>query len=176
MEDKNCEKQTPIQFRCKQIIPGVSLNESSSAAIQIVNADGKEDHVSIFASPTPEKPERSNKSEVITSFVRKNLVGSFQDEDVIGQSAVGHENTHLISDEDSSVSNFSERSTHVLSTSLKDKAVELPEKYKALVDLFNRMESSTRLLHLRKKLPTFQNIRTQEILMQPSCTNEICVF
>ncbi|XP_010908306.2 CDT1-like protein a, chloroplastic [Elaeis guineensis] len=161
MEDEKCEKQTPTQFRCKQIIPGVSSNESSSAAIQIVNTDKKEDHVSIFASPTPEKPERSSKLEVITSFVRKNLVGSFQDEDVVGQSAVSHENTHLISDEDLSVSNFSEQSSHVLSTSLKDKAIELPEKYKPLVNLFNRMESSIRLLHLRKKLPTFQNIRTQ---------------
>ncbi|XP_008800440.2 CDT1-like protein a, chloroplastic [Phoenix dactylifera] len=161
MEDNNCEKQTPIQFKCKKILPGVSSNESSSAAIQIVNADKNEDHVSIFASPTPEKPEWGSKSEVITSFARKKLVGSFQDEDVIGQSAVSHESTRLISDEDSLVSNFSEHSTHVLSTLLKDKSVELPDKYKALVDLFNRMESSIRLLHLRKKLPTFQNIRTQ---------------
>lgn len=123
MEDKKCEKQTPIQFRCKKIHPGVSLNESSSAAIQIVNADKKEDHVSNFATPTPEKPEWGSKSEFITSFARKKLVGSFQDEDVVGQSATSHENTHLISDEDSSVSNFSKQSTHV-----KDKSVELPEK------------------------------------------------
>lgn len=132
MEDKKCEMQTPIQFRCKKILPGVSSNDSSSAAIQIVNADKKEHLASIFASPTPEKPERSSKSEVITSFARKKLVGNFKDEEVIGQSAIGHENTHLISDEDSSVSNLSEQSTYVLSTSLKDKSVELPDKCAAL--------------------------------------------
>ncbi|KAI5016709.1 hypothetical protein ZWY2020_006560 [Hordeum vulgare] len=38
---------------------------------------------------------------------------------------------------------------------------ELLEKHKNLLNLFNRMESSIRLLCLRKKMPTFTNIATQ---------------
>jgi len=38
-------------------------------------------------------------------------------------------------------------------------------RHKDLLNLFNRMESSIRLLHLRKKMATFNNIATQvEIL------------
>lgn len=44
-------------------------------------------------------------------------------------------------------------------------STELPEKLKTLADLFDRMCSSIRLLGLRKRLPSFQNICTQvEIL------------
>ncbi|KAK1303786.1 CDT1-like protein b [Acorus calamus] len=39
--------------------------------------------------------------------------------------------------------------------------VELPEKYKKLTDFFNRMETSVRLLRLRKKLTNFENISRQ---------------
>ncbi|KAL3835320.1 hypothetical protein ACJIZ3_010056 [Penstemon smallii] len=49
----------------------------------------------------------------------------------------------------------------------KSEIVELPEKYGNLLDFFNRMSSSLRLLNLRKKTPTFQNISSQvEILTE----------
>ncbi|KAL2555308.1 CDT1-like protein b [Forsythia ovata] len=47
----------------------------------------------------------------------------------------------------------------------KEEAFELPEKYTALSEFFDRLICSLRLLSLRKKSPTFQNISTQvEIL------------
>lgn len=41
------------------------------------------------------------------------------------------------------------------------KMVQVPEKYMVIVDFFNRMVCSVRLLGLSKKLPTFTNISTQ---------------
>ncbi|KAF7820286.1 CDT1-like protein a, chloroplastic [Senna tora] len=50
-------------------------------------------------------------------------------------------------------------------TKSKEGTIQLPEKYKAIADLFDRMSCSLRLLRLRKKSPTFRNICTQvEIL------------
>ncbi|PSR84659.1 CDT1-like protein [Actinidia chinensis var. chinensis] len=47
----------------------------------------------------------------------------------------------------------------------REEAAELPEKYRIIAEYFNRMTCSLRLLALRKKLPTFQNISRQvEIL------------
>ncbi|KAL3628992.1 hypothetical protein CASFOL_028038 [Castilleja foliolosa] len=47
----------------------------------------------------------------------------------------------------------------------KEELTKLPEKYGALLELFERMTSSLRLLYLRKRTPTFQNISCQvEIL------------
>ncbi|KAL8457237.1 hypothetical protein ACS0TY_034371 [Phlomoides rotata] len=47
----------------------------------------------------------------------------------------------------------------------KDELLQLPEKYGALVEFFERMISSLRLLGLRKKTPNFQNVSSQvEIL------------
>lgn len=45
------------------------------------------------------------------------------------------------------------------------KSTELPEKLKSLAELFDRMISSVRLLGLRKRLSTFQNICTQVEIM-----------
>ncbi|XP_042502021.1 CDT1-like protein a, chloroplastic isoform X2 [Macadamia integrifolia] len=44
---------------------------------------------------------------------------------------------------------------------LEDDAIDVFDKCKTLTDLLDRMDSSVRLLQLRKKLPTFQNICTQ---------------
>ncbi|GER38424.1 mitochondrial protein [Striga asiatica] len=47
----------------------------------------------------------------------------------------------------------------------KEELAKFPEKYEMLFELFERMTSSLRLLCLRKRIPTFQNIQTQvEIL------------
>ncbi|KAH6815886.1 hypothetical protein C2S51_020706 [Perilla frutescens var. frutescens] len=47
----------------------------------------------------------------------------------------------------------------------KDELPQLPERYAALLEFFGRMMSSSRLLNLRKKTPTFQNVSSQiEIL------------
>ncbi|XP_010248893.1 PREDICTED: CDT1-like protein a, chloroplastic isoform X2 [Nelumbo nucifera] len=44
---------------------------------------------------------------------------------------------------------------------LKDEAFELSDEYKTMIGFFDCMNSSLRLLHLRKKLPTFQKISSQ---------------
>ncbi|KAG8378600.1 hypothetical protein BUALT_Bualt07G0002400 [Buddleja alternifolia] len=50
-------------------------------------------------------------------------------------------------------------------TKSKEELVELPEKYVTLLEFFDRMTSSLRLLSLRKKTPFFHNISSQvEIL------------
>ncbi|KAG0460419.1 hypothetical protein HPP92_020716 [Vanilla planifolia] len=45
------------------------------------------------------------------------------------------------------------------------KFAELPDKFKALADLFDRMGTSIRLLGLRRRLTIFKNIRTQVELL-----------
>ncbi|KAJ7975481.1 CDT1-like protein a, chloroplastic [Quillaja saponaria] len=52
-----------------------------------------------------------------------------------------------------------EKTTEPLHIIPKDGATQLPDK--AIADLFDRMSCSLRLLNLRKKSPTFQNICTQ---------------
>ncbi|KAL5647424.1 hypothetical protein ACJX0J_041779, partial [Zea mays] len=52
-----------------------------------------------------------------------------------------------------------------MNRSQRSRSIELLEKHKDLLNLFNRMESSIRLLRLRKRMATFNNIATQvEIL------------
>ncbi|KAL5230815.1 hypothetical protein ABZP36_029591 [Zizania latifolia] len=60
----------------------------------------------------------------------------------------------------SSQSSVSE-SIDIFGTFQKDKPNGLLEKHENLLNLFNRMESSIRLLCLRKKMSTYKNIATQ---------------
>ncbi|XP_059647226.1 CDT1-like protein a, chloroplastic [Cornus florida] len=47
----------------------------------------------------------------------------------------------------------------------REEVAELPEKYRTIAELFDRMTCSLRLLSLRKKSPTFGNISTQVELL-----------
>ncbi|KAF5772869.1 putative CDT1 Geminin-binding domain, winged helix DNA-binding domain superfamily [Helianthus annuus] len=67
-----------------------------------------------------------------------------------------HEISHLDS---GSVSPTLEKTEETVNDSCKKEPAELPEKYKLLSELFDRMTTSLRLLNLRKQLPSFQNIR-----------------
>lgn len=162
MEHERSERQTPIQFRCKKMLPSVEkTDDPNPVATEIAKVDEKEDPGYSLASPTPQKPEWRSKAKGVNSYDRKekHLPVDIKSEDVIIQSeVVNPENT---SDRDSSVLEFSKPGSLALSRSLKDEQIELPDKYKTLANLFNRMESSIRLLGLTKKLPTFQNICTQ---------------
>ncbi|KAK2367381.1 hypothetical protein P8452_55726 [Trifolium repens] len=51
-----------------------------------------------------------------------------------------------------------DKKTEQLPIKFKHPKTQLPEKYKIIADLFNHMSCALRLLHLRKKSPTFQNI------------------
>ncbi|KAK6123648.1 hypothetical protein DH2020_042602 [Rehmannia glutinosa] len=52
----------------------------------------------------------------------------------------------------------------------KEELAELPEKYQTLLEFFERMTSSLRLLRLRKRTPNFQNISSQVEILSGSCT------
>ncbi|KAI7733496.1 hypothetical protein M8C21_023794 [Ambrosia artemisiifolia] len=52
-----------------------------------------------------------------------------------------------------------EQTEETLNDSSEKEPAELPEKYKLLLELFDRMTTSLRLINLRNQLPTFQNIR-----------------
>ncbi|XP_072987883.1 CDT1-like protein a, chloroplastic [Typha latifolia] len=166
MEHEKCEEQTPKQSKYEKLLPGISdKNESIPSTIQKMEID-LEDPGSNIESPTPEKPESRRKANLATSLARKQPVESFQDEAVPSQSAVvGEASTLVLNADDYSSAVSDVGSRHMLNRSPRNESVELPEEYRTLKNLFNRMESSLRLLRLRKKLPTFQNICTQvEIL------------
>ncbi|XP_058739372.1 CDT1-like protein b [Vicia villosa] len=51
-----------------------------------------------------------------------------------------------------------QKKTELLPNKFKDPIAQLPENYRVIADLFRHMSCSLRLLHLRKKSPTFLNI------------------
>ncbi|KAL5082706.1 hypothetical protein RYX36_011127 [Vicia faba] len=51
-----------------------------------------------------------------------------------------------------------EKKTELLPNKFKDPIVQLPENYRVIADLFRHMSCALRLLHLRKKSPTFLNV------------------
>lgn len=58
-----------------------------------------------------------------------------------------------------------QKTSEPLHANFKEKEINLPDKYKTIAEFFDRMNCSLRLLGLRKKPTTFQNICTQvEIL------------
>ncbi|PWA68147.1 CDT1 Geminin-binding domain-like protein [Artemisia annua] len=59
------------------------------------------------------------------------------------------------------VSPTPEKTEETLNSRVNKELAELPEKYKSLSELFDRMTTSLRLLGLRKQLPTFRNICRQ---------------
>ncbi|MED6133273.1 hypothetical protein PIB30_026857 [Stylosanthes scabra] len=72
-----------------------------------------------------------------------------------------------LNESDESIACPTPNKTDELPSKSKEQQTQLPEKYRALADLFGHMSCSLRLLHLRKKSPTFQNICAQvEILAQ----------
>ncbi|KAK9062455.1 hypothetical protein SSX86_019641 [Deinandra increscens subsp. villosa] len=65
-----------------------------------------------------------------------------------------------ISDLDATlVSPTPEKTEETLNFRCKKEPAQLPQKYRRLLELFDRMTTSLRLLNLRKQLPTFQKIR-----------------
>ncbi|OAY71162.1 CDT1-like protein a, chloroplastic [Ananas comosus] len=159
MEHESSEENTPGQVRSRKVLPGMLVeNDSVPADIQTMEVD-MQDSGSNIESPTPEKPESRRKANLDSSLPRKLLMKDF--EFVNSHVAAVRRSTLLSSDDNSSSSGSSQGITHLQDKSLKEKSIELPEKLQTLITLFNRMESSIRLLRLCKKLPTFRNICTQ---------------
>ncbi|KAJ1295033.1 hypothetical protein BS78_01G192500 [Paspalum vaginatum] len=97
-------------------------------------------------SPTPEKLESKSKGTVVSSLARNLLAERYKD--IFAD--------QLREDEDGSDDEDCNDNVSLISES-----IELLEKHKDLLNLFNRMESSIRLLRLRKKMATFNNIAAQ---------------
>ncbi|NP_001146884.2 CDT1a protein [Zea mays] len=131
-------------------------NDSSSPATMHKMKVETEDGGSEIESPTPEKRESRSKGVVVSSLARNLLAERYRDR--FSNQLVEDEGQTDDEDYNGSVSPSS-------SQSLFSESIELLDKHKDLLSLFNRMESSIRLLHLRKKMATFNNIATQvEIL------------
>ncbi|KAL6641233.1 hypothetical protein ACP70R_019414 [Stipagrostis hirtigluma subsp. patula] len=135
----------------KWVTKASSGNGSSSPeTVQKMKAD-LEDSGSKIESPTPEKPESRRKGVVVSSLARNLLAERYKD----------RFSDQLLSDEDET----DDEDYDVSGTTAEDTSIQLLERHKILLNLFNRMESSIRLLRLRKKMTTFRNIATQvEIL------------
>ncbi|CAN6298979.1 unnamed protein product [Urochloa humidicola] len=127
-------------------------NDSSSpVTIQKTEAD-TQDSGSKIESPTPEKRESRSKGVVVSSLARNLLAERYKDR-FANQLGEDEDDTD---DED-----YNDSASPGVSRSLISESIELLEKHKELLNLFNRMESSIRLLRLRKKMTTFKNIATQ---------------
>ncbi|KAG8092069.1 hypothetical protein GUJ93_ZPchr0012g19681 [Zizania palustris] len=143
---------------------------SSPAATQKMKVE-MEDSGNNVESPTPEKSESRSKGTVISLLASNLLAERYKDR--FADQLLRDEDENETDDEDdndsispggTSQSAVSE-SVDIFGTFPKAKPNGLLEKHKNLLNLFNRMESSIRLLCLQKKMTTFNNISTQvEIL------------
>lgn len=124
-------------------------NSTSPATMQKMKPD-MDDSGRRTESPTPEKPE-SGREEIVVSSLAINLL-SERYKDRLAEKLLGNEDE--TDDEDDNDIALPDGSQSPVSN-------ELLEKHKNLLTLFNRMESSIRLLRLRKKMTTFTNIATQ---------------
>ncbi|TVT97904.1 hypothetical protein EJB05_56830, partial [Eragrostis curvula] len=141
-----------------------SANEPSSPeAVHKLKVD-MQDSGFEFESPTPEKPE-SRRTGVAVSSLARNLLAERYKDRLAGQ---------LLEDDEDETD---DEEYDVSGTRPEDTPIELLERrvtvhfhlmhsssawqHKILLNLFNRMESSIRLLRLRKKMTTFKNIATQ---------------
>ncbi|CAN6287879.1 unnamed protein product [Urochloa humidicola] len=124
----------------------------SPATIHKIKID-TQDSGSKIESPTPEKLESRSKGVVVSSLARNLLAERYKDRfaNLLGED---EDDTDDEGYNDDSISPG-------VSRSLISESIELLEKHKELLNLFNRMESSIRLLRLRKKMTTFKNIATQ---------------
>ncbi|KAJ0967824.1 hypothetical protein J5N97_024741 [Dioscorea zingiberensis] len=166
MENDSSEHstQTSIKFRCKKVLSGeAKKNTSSPTTTRTMGIDEKGNSENTLAAQTPEKPEWRGKGKEISNSLKmvKQLSESFQSHDFILMSTT----TGSADNSKKGPSEYSERYINVQRRSPKHEAVEIPEKYKILAELFDGMVCSIRLLGLCKKATTFQNISTQvEIL------------
>ncbi|CAL9766806.1 unnamed protein product [Musa acuminata subsp. burmannicoides] len=138
MEHEGCKMNTPTNLGSGVTLPVISnKKDSDSESLEDMKIDQKQGLGSSLATPTPEKPEWSSKARVISSLSRKQLAEDLRNEEPVEQNGLSH----------------GQKKEH--------KSDELPENYQILAELFSRLETSTRLLGLRKLLPTFRNICTQ---------------
>lgn len=145
------------QLALEKGLPQVSNDDGSSspATMHKLKVD-TEDAGSKIESPTPEKLESRSKGVVVSSLARNLLAERYKDR---------FANQFLEDEGDIDDEDYNDSISPGMSRSQRSRSIELLEKHKDLLNLFNRMESSIRLLRLRKRMATFNNIATQvEIL------------
>ncbi|KAG6504061.1 CDT1-like protein b [Zingiber officinale] len=130
MEHEGCMEKTSESSGCRKIL---YENDSDIASDLPVKIDQKEEVENNFVSPTPQKPEWSNKDRAVASLTRKQLANDFENE------------------------GFTELGT-VVDGQKDNEPDKLPDNYHVLAELFNRLDTAIRLLRLRKLSPTFRNI------------------
>ncbi|KAF8722523.1 hypothetical protein HU200_022350 [Digitaria exilis] len=146
-------KENTTQLDLEKGLPQMSNgNDLSNPATIHKMGEDTEDSGSKIESPTPEKLESRSKGVVVSSLARNLLAERYRDRFA----------NQLVEDEDDTDDEeYDDSSSPGVSRSVISGSIELLEKHKDLLNLFNRMESSIRLLRLRKKMTTFKNIATQ---------------
>ncbi|KAF5180232.1 Cdt1-like protein b [Thalictrum thalictroides] len=126
---------------------------SSHASVKGQTNDERKGLLDNLASPTPEKTIRTpwRKNKQIALSVRTVMLSK---EDENNFCAVGDESDEL----PDGIAGCEEKNISDAMTEVE--RVEIPDKYKPLAELFDRIDTSVRLLNLQKKLPTYQNICT----------------
>ncbi|PAN46685.2 hypothetical protein PAHAL_9G210000 [Panicum hallii] len=141
------------QLDLEKGLPQISNDNDSSSPSTIHKMKANtEDSGSKIESPTPEKLESRSKGVVVSSLARNLLAERYKDR-FANQLGEDEDDTD---DED-----YNDSLSPGVSRPLISGSIELLEKHKDLLNFFNRMESSIRLLRLRKKMTTFKNIATQ---------------
>ena len=143
MEQINCEQrgQEDLDLKCEQILPGVEKSDArSSTPIKTSGILGNLNSESEIASSTPQKtsePLHANLKEQEVNLPNKWV------------SLQMHMFFHFLK--------------HLFSVLKVGFAFNF--RYKTIAEFFDRMNCSLRLLSLRKKSTTFQNICTQVEIM-----------
>ncbi|XP_078442979.1 CDT1-like protein a, chloroplastic [Wolffia australiana] len=152
-----CEKETGEFTREK--LTSHSEGHTSVSDQRKKDVEVKE-HVYSLASPTPEKKNQPPRSRKYKDYSTQSRIEE-------GPSVVISEKTDYqrgVSINDLNIPSV-EQSFSLSRESLKEKTSQLSEKYKSLVEIFDQMVVSVRLLSLKKRLNSFHNIRMQvEIL------------
>jgi len=141
------------QLDLEKGLPQISNdNDSSSPSIIHKMEADTEDSGTKIESPTPEKLESRSKGVVVSSLARNLLAERYKDKfaNLLGED-----------EDDTDDEDYNDSLSPGISRPLISGSIELLEKHKDLLNFFNRMESSIRLLRLRKKMSTFKNIATQ---------------
>lgn len=160
--------QNKLDFKCKKILPDVEKSTSSEGTLaQSMKVDEKWSVGENLASPTPEKiiqpPRSRSRGNALPVRSVRQISDDLQNEDAAIHSA--DEKARNDKHTDFGDSKTSGSSLYAAGKLQEYEGSELPDKYKIVADFFDSMVTSLRLLGLRKKMSSFQNISIQvEIL------------
>ncbi|RWR90383.1 CDT1 Geminin-binding domain-containing protein [Cinnamomum micranthum f. kanehirae] len=171
MEHNSCEesRQNTVDVKCEMVLFDVEKSSSSLEATVSENAKIDEEWGTgnSFASPTPEKtpqpPRSKNRGNALPVGSVKQIGENFQEDNAGIPSA--DEDTTKDNSKFALASEIPDSSLYAVIKFQKHERNTLPDKYKIIADLFDRVVTSVKLLSLRGKLCSFLNVSIQvEIL------------